>query len=136
LWDAGTQSLTPSWAVTEDTVAYGDSEFGIGELSIPHGKTRSILQKNSGVYDILLSPSGRWISFERWPGKKEAADRYNKCFGVVSRNGRKILYLPETFISWPYMYADWHPTREGLAVLRRNCISSSHDLYYWSLELE
>jgi hypothetical protein len=134
IFDCDTQSLDPSWFASEDAVAYGDGIFGIGELSIPTGHARTILGKHSDVYDILASPSGKWIAFERWPGEKGNADRYDRCMGVISRGGRQVRHLPVEFITWPYMYADWHPGKDALAVLRRNPGESTHDLLYWNLE--
>jgi hypothetical protein len=132
--ECDTQNLEPSWSTSEDAVVYGDRNFGIGELAIPEGRTRTILGKNTGVYDILLSPSGKWIAFKRWPSEKGITNRYDRCMGVVSRNRRRVLHLPKKYINWPYMYADWNPTRDVLAVLRRNPGQSTHELLYWNLE--
>ncbi|MDA8018689.1 MAG: hypothetical protein MPN21_14705 [Thermoanaerobaculia bacterium] len=131
--DADTQSLHPSWTASEDAVIYGDITYGIEELSIPDAKSRTIIGRGPEVYKVLVSPTGRWIAFERWPEEDENVDRYDRWLGVVSRNGRKILHLPVSSISWPDMYKDWHPKKDVLAVLKRNDGQETHDLYTWDL---
>jgi len=131
--DCDTQRLAPAWSAAGDAVVYGDGTFGIGELSLPGGRTRTIMRGNSRVSDVALSPSGQWLSFERWPVEDAEEWRHDGCMGVISRDGRAIFCLPEESITWPYMYTAWHPHREALAVLRRNRQQSTHDLLYWDL---
>lgn len=133
IFDADTQSLEPSWTPSEDAVVYGDFTYGIEELSIPGAESRAVIGKRSEVHDVLVSSTGRWIAFERWPGEEEDANRYDRCLGAVSRDGRKILHLPREFVHWPYMYKDWHPKKDVLAVLKKDVERRRHDLFYWDL---
>ena len=133
LADGDIQSLDPSWSLAEDAVVYGDYFFGIEELSIPGAESRSVIGKRSEVADVLISPTGRWIAFDRWPDEKEEEDQYDRCLGAVSRDGRRTLHLPKEFINWPYMYKAWHPKKDVLAVLRRNPGHQTHDLLFWDL---
>lgn len=134
LVDCDAQCLDPSWSSSEDAVVFGDSHFGIGELSIPAGWRSTILGKRSDTYDVLLSPSGRWISFHRWPGEDDDPGRYDRCMGVISRDGRRVLHMPPKYVHWPYIYLDWHPSKDAIAVLYENPGNSSLDLLYWNLE--
>ncbi len=132
--DGDIQSLDPSWTAAEDAVVYGDYFFGIEELSIPGAKRRTIVGKRSEISGVLISPTGRWIAFERWPDEKR--DRCDRCFGAVSRDGSTTLHLPWEFINWPYMYKAWHPQEDLLAVLKRNPGQLTHDLFFWDLREE
>lgn len=134
IFDCDTQQIDPSWSAKEDSIVYGDSIFGVEELAIPSAARRTILSPGSDTYDVVLSPSGNWVLFKRWPGEHGNPNRFDRCLGVVSRDGGKVVHVPVECVSWPYLYSDWHPLREGIATLWQKPNRSGFDLLYWNLE--
>jgi len=134
--DCDTQSLTdPSWAADGTALVYGDSSFGIEEINLRNGRTKSILGKDSDVHDVLLSGTGRWAAFLRWPADDDAdPTRYHRCMGAVSRDGRRVVHMPHEFVNWPFMWCGWHPSRDRLAVVIRRDGQDICDLFYWDLD--
>jgi hypothetical protein len=132
LWDYEVQDLNPYWSPDGKEIAVADYTFGVEKIAVESGRTRRILGWNSHVYDVGLSPSGEWMAFVRWPEKEEDDDLCLRCVGVLSMSGKHITYLPEAKVDWPYIWYDWHPRKNMLAVLTKQC-KERYRLYLWDL---
>jgi hypothetical protein len=110
-------------------MAFGGFEFPVEAIDVTTGHIRQVLGWNSDVYDLEFSGTGDWIAFTHWPSRSEDREHCHRCLGILRHGGNELLYLED--MRWPYIWHDWHPRENTLAVLTGE--SGHYRLLLWRL---
>ncbi|MEM7034993.1 MAG: hypothetical protein AAF629_35970 [Chloroflexota bacterium] len=130
LWDYDVQGLETTWFPDNQAVLVSDSNFGMEKIDTQTRKRVRLSDWNTHAFDEALSPQGQWVAYEVW-APRDSSVICDKCIAVQNLAGGQIVYLPTTFLGWPYIDYAWHPKDKQLAITTES--TNGYVLLIWSV---